>query len=77
MDSVDDDDSVDLLLPLHEDAVVLGADPPLLLTAARHPGLVSLALCLENTPTHDIRLLGPRNRGRGSVSISRKLEKIS
>ena len=77
MDSVDDDDSVDLLLPLHEDAVVLGADPPLLLAAARHPGLVSLALCLENTPTYNIRLLGPLNRGRGPVSVTRQLEKIS
>ena len=66
---------VHLLLPLDEDAVVLGADPALLLAAACHPGLVSLALCLENTPTHNIRLLRPRNRGRGSVPVTRQLEK--
>ena len=71
----DDNDNVDLLLPLDEDAVVLGADPALLLAAARHSDLVSLALCLENTPTHNIRLLGPRNRRRGSVPVTRQLEK--
>ena len=76
MVSVDDNDNVHLLLPLDEDAVILGADPPLLLAAARHPGLVSLALCLENTPTHNIRLLGPRNRRRGPVSVTWQLQKI-
>lgn len=68
-----DDDH--LLLPLDQDAVVLGADPPLLLAAPRHPGLVSLAFCLENTPTHNIRLLRPLNCGWGPVTVSRKLKR--